>query len=123
MSLLTDAEIAAARADLEAMLPDTATIARNVETSDGAGGFDETPQTVASGVPCRLSATFERDKLRVAGERVVDDTTHSISFPASTDVKVGDQITIGALMFEALALVTAGQWELLRHALVRAART
>lgn len=120
MTALSAAEIAQARADQAALLPDLATIQRKTLTTDGAGGFTETYPTVATGVPCRLSRVTSRgDLLKVAGERIADQTTHRIAFAAGTDVRVGDRLAIGAATFEVVFLAVAGAWELARHALAR----
>lgn len=118
MSALSASEIAAARADLDGMLPDTGTIQRVQRTSDGAGGFDEAWNPLAT-LPCRLSRVATR--MTGSGEyghqadRLNDQTTHTVTFTAGTDVVLGDRVIIGAVTFEVLAVRTAGSWELARH--------
>lgn len=119
---ISSAELASARADLESMLPDTATITRKTETPDGAGGFDTTWPTVAVDVPCRLSPLSPLGRavaLRVTGDRINDATTHILSFAANLDVQASDRAVIGPVTYEVLLVRTAGLWELSRHTEVR----
>lgn len=118
---MTDAvstgEIASARQDMNTMLLDVCTIARSVTASDGAGGQTSDWQTVATGVPCRLAAASglpgRSAESRVA-DRLLDATTHLVTFPAGTDVRNDDRVTVGTIALEVLLVQSAGALELTR---------
>lgn len=119
MSAITAAELAQARADLQGMLPDRATITRKTEASDGVGGQDVTYPQVATDVHCKLAPASQSDAVQVVGDQFDDETTHTIAFPHGQDVRAGDKIVIAAGTYEALHVRTGGAWELGRHVLAR----
>jgi hypothetical protein len=120
MAAVTPAEIAAARADLATMLPDTCTIQRAMDASDGGGGQSTTWPDVATGVPCRLTpARSGTSGTGKAGDRLNDTTTHIVTFSAGADVQQGDRILIGTIFYQALVVGAGGAWELSRHVEVR----
>jgi Phage head-tail joining protein len=119
MSVVSTGEIAAARADLASMLPDTCTIQRATDTSDGGGGQTTGWPEVAADVPCRLTpatgATAGNNATRLAGDRLSDQTTHLVTFPAGFDVRQGDRITVTDRTYQAVLIGDGGNWELARH--------
>lgn len=111
--MLTSGELARARADTEALLPDTCEISRVTLEPDGAGGQTETWETIAT-VACRVAPSGQSPQERAVAERVASVSTWTITLPAETDVKVGDRLTIGARTF-AVAGVLARSNEIARR--------
>lgn len=111
--VVSTGEIASARQDMNTMLLDRASVARSVTASDGAGGQTSDWQTVATGVPCRLAAASSGGEARTA-DRLLDATTHLVTFPAGTDVRNDDRVTVGDITLEVLLVQSAGALELTR---------
>jgi hypothetical protein len=120
MPAVTTSEIAAARADLATMLPDTCTIQRAVKASDGGGGESTSWPELATEVPCRLTpAGSAGSGTGKAGDRLNDTTTHIVTFTAGQDVQQGDRIIVNTIAYQALVVGSGGVWELSRHVEVR----
>ncbi len=87
------------------MLPSLAEIHRPASpVDDGAGGRTTTPQLVAS-VPCRIApAGVEGRANTETADRVVNVQRWQLTFPAGTNVKPDDTVTVGARTFTAVAV-------------------
>lgn len=113
--LLSSSEIAAMRADLNWMLPDTALIERPTQVSDTSGGYTETWATVAT-VACRVAVPSGGEEV-IAGK--LDAVgTWTITLPALTDVAAADRITVGTRVFQVALPLRPRSWELSRRVLV-----
>lgn len=117
------AEIAEARAVLEAeLLPDEATILRPTEESDGGGGR-VTKWASRGTVACRLDPYGGATSSRGAGgesklhpaERLDTRIVHIVTVPAGTDVQLKDRLEINDATYEVNILRQRGEWELLRR--------
>jgi hypothetical protein len=77
----------------------TATITRAVYVDDGAGGtVPGTPITFTSS--CRLSPNKTADSEAVLAGRIDTTGMWEITFPALTDIRASDDITVGSQQFE-----------------------
>jgi head-tail adaptor len=114
--MLTSGELARARADAVALLPDTCEISRVTLEPDGAGGFTESWNLVVT-VACRLAPTGQLSQERLVAERVTNVSTWTLTVPAETDVRVGDRATIGTRTLE-VAAVLARSDEISRRVIV-----
>ncbi len=100
--MLTADELAAMREEVEASLPDTAQVQRRTLTPDGAGGFGESWQTVAT-VACRVAPSGRSPDEQVIAERLTTTSVWTLTLPADTDVRPTDRIVVGARTFEVVA--------------------
>lgn len=110
--LLSDADIAAMRTTLNRTLPDTATIKRDTQVSDGAGGYTVTTAT-SDPVACRVAPSNGREQT-IAG-RLDAVGTWTITLPANTDVTSKDRIAVGSRTFEVVLPLRPRSWELSRR--------
>lgn len=110
--MLSASDIAAMRATIEAALPDTCTIQRATETSDGAGGRTKTWATLASGVKCRLAPDTYRAEEREVAARLTAVTAWVITLPVGQDVAEKDRIVVGSSTYEVAGVSKHGAWEL-----------
>ena len=106
-------EMAAMRATLNASLPDTCVVSRKTTTSDDAGGFTESWNTVIT-VACRIAPTGRSPQERAIADRLTCVAVWTITLPANTDVTIADRLVIGARAFE-VAGVLARSYEVSRR--------
>ena len=91
--LLSDADIARARALQARSFDLTATVTRLVMVDDGAGGqLPGTPTTFTS--PCRISGHKSALGEQIVGGAMQAAGLFDVTFPALTDVRLEDRITI-----------------------------
>jgi len=102
--MLTTRDLTAMRDTQYEALPETATIRRTTETSDGMGGRQ--PATSDVGVtPCRLAPLGQSAQERVIAERLTGMTAYVATLPAGTDVRMEDEISIGARVLRVIAVL------------------
>jgi head-tail adaptor len=97
--MLSDADLEDMRATQAAALPESATITRFTFVSDGMGGQIETP-AVAGTPACRVGPGKASE--RVIAGRLTVVTVFPVTFPAGTDVRSSDRITVGTRTFEVI---------------------
>lgn len=109
-------------------LPDLCTIERNVLTSDGGGGFDDSWVPLAINVPCRQSPTTDGGEQVVArfrgasaGDRAVDETTSLIILPPDQDITESDRIVKDGTTYDVTMVRSYGGWEVGRPVQVKEA--
>ena len=91
--LLSDADIARARALQARSFDLTATVTRLVMTDDGAGGqLPGTPTTFTS--PCRIAGHKSALGEQIVAGAMQGAGLFDVTFPALTDVRLEDRITI-----------------------------
>lgn len=121
------AEIAEARADLDAQIfPDTARILGPVTESDGEGGDSEEWAPVGETV-CRIDPYGGPTSSRGAGgegkghagERIDSRTSHIVSMPANTPIDLEQRLEIDGTTYEINVLRRFGDWELTRRVEVK----
>lgn len=108
--LLSAAEIAAMRADLNRMMPDSATIQRDTIGSDGSGGQTVTGTTTTGPFACRVAVASGKEEVIAGKLDAVGSWT--ITMPAGTDVLAGDRILIGSRTFEVSIPLRPRSWQL-----------
>jgi len=92
-NLLSDADIARARALQARSFDLTATVTRLVFADDGAGGqLPGTPTTFTS--PCRISGHKSALGEQMVGGALQGAGLWDITFPALTDIRLEDRVTI-----------------------------
>jgi SPP1 family predicted phage head-tail adaptor len=112
--MLTTAEITAMRATADTALPDVATVQRATTVSDGGGGTTTSWADVAT-VACRIAPAGGGEGA-TTGERVVDESTHIVTFPALADVTEADRLLVDGQTFNVTLVKQRGAWELSRRA-------
>lgn len=100
--MLTDDELAAMRATVNAALPDSGTIWRMpTQTKDGAGGYLAGTLMAAGTVACRVApAGGPSEELLVTQMRLQGVQPYAITMPAGTDIRSTDQFTSGGVTYE-----------------------
>ena len=106
--MLTDSELRQIRADVAALLPQSATIQRRALADDGVGG-KLAEYTDSASVACRLAFAGSKDEptqvdAAEAG-RIVAQVRYVITLPWDTDVQATDRISIEGNIYEMLSPV------------------
>lgn len=100
--MLTDADLAMMRTTQDLTFDLMATITRLVSVDDGAGGqLPATPVTTES--PCRLAPHKAADGEELEASAIQGKGLWDITFPALTDVRYQDQITIEGQGYEVIS--------------------
>ena len=107
MALIDAEELARIRADLEAFLPDTATVSRKALTPDGGGGQTETWATTATAA-CDYAPANSQSVRRIAEKVQPYNSLWSVVLPAATDVRQGDRIAVAGMSLEVIAALPQG---------------
>ena len=99
MQLVNAATLAQVRAMQALTFDKTATVTRAVYVDDGEGGtLPGTPITFTS--PCRLSPNKTADSEAVIAGAIDTTGMWEITFPALTDIRASDDITVDGKSFE-----------------------
>lgn len=106
-----DAVFAAAGAVIaEQTFTDDYSIQRGTtRTSDGRGGYTETPTTVESG-KCALWANQTQSREYISGQRVVSSADYLAELPLATTLVATDAITINSRAFTVTGVKRDGHW-------------
>jgi head-tail adaptor len=102
----------------DAFLPDLADVSRYTETNT-ADGPTQDWQTVATGIPCRISpAGIAANEQVEASAQIVAANRWTVWLPAETDLTVLDRIVSNGRTFE-VQRVTARSYETTREIVCR----
>lgn len=112
--MISASVLTALRTTVEASLPDSCTIRRNTQTSDGAGGMTDSWANLAT-VACRVSPSGRAPEERVIAERIGSVGLWTVTLPALTEVTAKDRLLIGARQLEVIAVLAPRSWELCRR--------
>lgn len=113
--MLTDAEIASMQETAESALPDTGVILRLTRTSDGGGGGTSVYSAVGT-VDCRLAPMAPQEyPEQVRGDRIDAERRFTITFPADTEIRTADRVTVAGGTFTVSAVAERGEWDLDRR--------
>lgn len=110
MPTLSTDEIAAMRATIETVLPDTCNILSVTQTSDGQGGFTDVWGTATAGVACRLDNTSSREL--ISGEQMKHFTGWMLTLPHSTSIAAGNRVEINSENYEVVGFDDGKSWQL-----------
>lgn len=105
------AQLQAMQALVNARLPDTCTIARSQQVSDGAGGTTSAKTTIGT-FPCSYGPERGISTLVVVAGRVVTLAYWTFDFPVGTDVQNGDLLTVGARTWLAVGVFSPDSYQL-----------
>lgn len=117
--MLTAGQLEGMRSTINAALPDLVVIQRRTTTSDDGGGRTTSWAPLAT-VSCRI-APVGGGETGTAGARIVDETTHMVTLPASADVSEADRLVISDVTYEVTAVRKRGAWETSRRVEVKEA--
>jgi SPP1 family predicted phage head-tail adaptor len=121
MTMLSSRDIKSMHDICAAALPDTGTIQRQSAISDGGGGQNTSWATLAS-VACELAPLGGGEaRSGLVGERLADETTHTITFAHDTDITEADRVVVNGVTYDVTLVDRGGAWELERRVVVREA--
>lgn len=114
--MLTSDELAAMRADVRELLPDTCTIRRATMTLAADGSISETWSDAVVGALCRIDPTTYRDERGVIAERESTRNRYIISVEWNADLRDGDRIVAGGVTYEVTNLHSDATLRLVKRA-------
>lgn len=117
--MVSTAQLASLRTVANRELLDRCVIEQPVKTRDDSGGTSTAWQTVASNVPCRLTAAQLTPEEQVIAEQISAITAWRIALPAGTAVESKYRIIIGGRIFEVAAALGPRTDEVLRRVLAQ----
>jgi head-tail adaptor len=101
--VISTRELAALATDVATVLPSTAQIQRATATSDGAGGRSRSFSTVAT-VACRITPDAMGAREALGNDKIKDTEPYRVAFPAGTDVRLSDRVSVGGLVLSVEAV-------------------
>lgn len=101
--MLSDSELEQMRADQLATMTETATVTRRSTVSDGAGGGVQTETTFT--LPCRRTIMRAGQGEALASGQFVQGQNWRVTFPALSDIRQGDGLTIDGKRYEVIAVL------------------
>ncbi len=102
MPFLPEAEIAELRAEMEATLPDAATILDPVDTEDSSGGTVRTWTPRAATVRARVTSGVVRAIEAPAGNAVVARAYYELLLPHGTDVGPLNRVEVTDVFYDVI---------------------
>lgn len=99
MTLLSDKDLAAMRAEGAEMLPSTVSILNPTTTADGAGGVTETWASIGS-FPCRVDPIARVMQLDSAGRAEAIRTEYLITMAYNAAVTVRSHLLVDGFTYE-----------------------
>jgi hypothetical protein len=93
--MLTSAELARIRTDIERLMPDTCTILSLTAVSDAQGGFTETWGTATANVKCRLDAAQQgRGQEALEAGAITPFTYWMLTLPHGTSISTEQRVVV-----------------------------
>ena len=105
-------QLASMRSTWNSSLPDSGTILRRTEVSDGAGGYTVT-WPAAGTAACRVGAGQSGVEMVVDG-RLTPVTVWPVHFAAVTDIRASDRVATGGNTYEVAPANAPHSWEVAR---------
>lgn len=102
--MLPDAELARLRRAQVATMHERCSILRRVSNANGLGGTSDTWTPIATDVPCRLAPETNRHQDAIRAERPTVSTTYRLTVPHDTDLQASDQVQLGTMRYQVVAL-------------------
>lgn len=115
--VIADAQLMRMRAQVTARLPQTATIWRIEQVSDGAGGWEEQPVTLAT-VPARLDPVTRQVLSAVIGGQEAVIVRYQLTVPWDAPLEAGHRVEIEGRAYEVVQLDAEHGWRVSRRAIV-----
>ncbi len=111
-------ELSKLRDEIVGWMPDVCDIHRVTAVDDAFGGQTETEALVQSDVPCSLKSGAAQEQIMTIADRLTGLQLYTVTFPALTDVQVGDNIEVTTqddLQLRIQAVMDPESWELERR--------
>jgi hypothetical protein len=109
--MIPTSELAAMRAEINRLLPDTCQIVTITHTSDGAGGFTDTYGT-ASAIACRLDYMSGSEGVaeNLSAGAVQPFGRYMLTLSSSAVILTENQVMHGGLTYNVMAVNTDSSW-------------
>lgn len=117
MAMLTSAELKEMRNTQIRALPGSCTILRKNLVDDDAGGFVESWENIADGVPCRLSPEGGADESVVAS-RFQGRVLRRLTLEYDQKIHNEDRVVFGDSVYEVVGVDDGAEWETARRVLL-----
>lgn len=111
---LTARELAAMRADIEDLLPDTCDILSVAYTADSEGGFAEAWGTATANVKCRID--FRSGTERLSGGAIQPYSKAVLSVPYNTTLSLTNRVKSGGYTWAIVSLNEGQSWQAVKRA-------
>lgn len=112
--LLTTAEIAQMRVDIEKLLPDTCNVLSLTTTDDGQGHYSEAWGTATANAACRLDVKSGREQLASGAYQTYSKTM--LSIPQSVTITTANQVEHGSLTYDVKVVNQDASWLAVKRA-------
>lgn len=117
--MIEQAEIDGIRDDAETLLRDTGRVRVHSTTSEGGSTVDT--YTPGPNLPCAIAPVgTSGSRVAIGGDRLDEASTHVVTFPAPTQVKLSDQVEVNGTIYAVTALRNFGAMSMTRRVEVRA---
>lgn len=117
MALLTAADLASMQATAQGVLDQTCTITRAATTTDTWGSPGSgTPAQIGGTVPCGLGKPSAK-MLAPFAAKLIGQVAYDAFFSVGTDIKPGDELTIGSRTLKVEAIPDLESFLILLHVL------
>lgn len=119
MTGLSETALTRMRTQFAQFLPDTATLQAKTITSDGAGGWTETWQTVSGGVvACRLDVRYRHHPLETVAEQPITITEYMLTVPFDAPLEAHQRAVINGEVYQVRTLLTDHSWRVAKRAYI-----
>ena len=111
-------ELTKLRSEIVGWMPDLADISRITHADDAYGGEVDTEADIATGVPCSIKSGAAQEQIMIFADTLRDLQIYTVTFPALTDIRVGDHVEITTqddLHLRIQAVMDPESWELERR--------
>lgn len=119
--VIADAQLAQMRAQVAARLPQTAEIQRIEQVSDGAGGWEEQPVTLAT-VPARLDPLSKQVMSDVIAGQEATVVRYQLTVPWYAPLEANCQVVVDGRAYQVVQLDADHGWRVSRRAIVSEVR-
>lgn len=110
---MTSTDLAKIRAEQNKLLPDTVYIQRLTRTSDGAGGWNEAWQTIAT-TKGRIAPSQKQAGETVQGGAMTAYGEYIVTLPHDTELQQDDRLQISGTQYEVKAILDRSEKTALR---------
>lgn len=119
--VIADAQLARMRAQVVARLPQTAAIQRLERVSDGAGGWEEQPVTLAT-VPCLVDPLTKAVMAGLIARQEGTVVRYQLTLPYDAPLEANCQVVIAGRAYQVVQLDADHGWNVSRRAIVSEVR-
>lgn len=121
MTAISDRQLARMRDQVAARLPQTATIQRVEQASDGAGGWTEQVVTVGTAA-CRLDPLSKQVQIGLATDVEALTVRYQLTLPYDAALDTNTQVTVEGRTYQVVQMDVDHAWRVSRRAVVSEVR-